>query len=267
MKEIAHGQHGIVYDLGDGTVLKWQHPNKPPEAIQIEAEVSHLAYRVGIPTPQFIGLKNEPNEKWIRYQKLNGIQLSRLILEHPWKLIWAIKQMAQILVQTHSVKVQGVPLIKESFERRIQEVVELSEDQKKRSRDMLSTLEDGDRLCHYDYHPSNLMVEDDKCYVIDWGSAKCGSPMADIAHTYILNKVDGILEDVPWFNRLLIRVMRNLYIELFLYFYSRYSSELTYREIKSGIKPWIIPVATARLTNYGDFETSALLQILKRAGL
>lgn len=267
MKQIAQGQQGVIYDVGDGTILKSYHPDTNPKSIQTEAEISHAAYSVGIPTPRLISIKNETTERWLRYKKIEGKQLSRIVLERPWRLIWATRQMAIIFVQIHSVKIQGVPSIMKSFERRILEAKELTIDQRDTALNLLSQLRDGDRLCHYDYHPGNLMVDGKTCYVIDWGSAKRGNPIADLAHAYVLNKVDGTLEDVPWFNRLLIRVMRNLYIELFLYLYGRYSHELTYREIKARIKRWIIPVAAARLTNYGDFETVALLHILKKAGV
>jgi aminoglycoside phosphotransferase (APT) family kinase protein len=51
---------------------------------------------------------------------------------------------------------------------------------------LLSTLETGTTLCHGDFHPGNLIDVGGKTSIIDWSSATTGSPLFDIAHTYLL---------------------------------------------------------------------------------
>lgn len=41
-------------------------------------------------------------------------------------------------------------------------------------------------LCHFDYHPENIIYHQDKPYIIDWNNAKLGNPVMDIASTYII---------------------------------------------------------------------------------
>lgn len=41
-------------------------------------------------------------------------------------------------------------------------------------------------LCHFDYHPENIMYHDNQPYIIDWTNAKLGNPVMDIASTYII---------------------------------------------------------------------------------
>lgn len=41
-------------------------------------------------------------------------------------------------------------------------------------------------LCHMDYHPLNVMYEDEKIRLIDWVNAKMGKPIWDYARTYVI---------------------------------------------------------------------------------
>jgi aminoglycoside phosphotransferase (APT) family kinase protein len=44
-----------------------------------------------------------------------------------------------------------------------------------------------DKLCHGDFHPSNIIITpDDKHYIIDWAHATQGNASADTARTYLL---------------------------------------------------------------------------------
>jgi Ser/Thr protein kinase RdoA (MazF antagonist) len=55
--------------------------------------------------------------------------------------------------------------------------------------DLLARLErmpDGDRLCHGDFHPFNILGLDANARVIDWLDATRGVPAADLCRTYVL---------------------------------------------------------------------------------
>lgn len=263
-KLIAEGHWGRVFDLGDSRVAKYFRADAHPMSIKLEAEVANVAFALGVPTPKPISFETEPEKGFIIFERVDGETLAQHILPRPWRIIWATKEMAKILAKTHSVQISGVHSVKSHFEERIQRATELTDVQKNKALEILSKLEDGDRLCHTDYHPGNVMVEGQICKVIDWGGATQGHPMADLTHTYVLNKVDGVLEEFSWAQRTLILAMRRLYVELFLLFYAKYSG-YRYRQIKAEIKRWIIPVAAARLASYGDFETPALLKVLKKS--
>ncbi len=51
----------------------------------------------------------------------------------------------------------------------------------------LSQLDDGSRgICHFDFHPGNLLVAPAGWVVIDWLSVATGPPLADVARTLLL---------------------------------------------------------------------------------
>src|SRR4030065_570068 len=50
----------------------------------------------------------------------------------------------------------------------------------------LESMPDGDRLCHGDFHPGNILLSRPEPIVIDWIDASIGSPLADVARSSIL---------------------------------------------------------------------------------
>ncbi len=52
--------------------------------------------------------------------------------------------------------------------------------------DRLSRLPVGNRICHGDFHPGNVLVAPTGSIVIDWYDAVCGCHVADVAQTCLL---------------------------------------------------------------------------------
>ena len=50
----------------------------------------------------------------------------------------------------------------------------------------LAAMPDGDRLCHGDFHPYNIMGPLGREVLIDWPNASQGDPTADVCRTYVL---------------------------------------------------------------------------------
>ena len=42
------------------------------------------------------------------------------------------------------------------------------------------------KLCHGNFEPKNVIINDEGTYVIDWGSARQGNASADVGRTYLL---------------------------------------------------------------------------------
>ncbi|MFD1910018.1 phosphotransferase family protein [Paenibacillus rhizoplanae] len=55
----------------------------------------------------------------------------------------------------------------------------------------LAELPDGEKLCHGDFHPDNILM-DDKLWVIDWMTGVRGNPAADVARSVIMFSIGGL---------------------------------------------------------------------------
>ena len=49
-----------------------------------------------------------------------------------------------------------------------------------------------DELCHGDYHPSNVIIQENgTVYIIDWSHVTQGNAAADAARTFLLFSMEG----------------------------------------------------------------------------
>jgi aminoglycoside phosphotransferase (APT) family kinase protein len=79
-------------------------------------------------------------------------------------------------------------------------------------------------ICHLDFHPLNLMVdENEELSVIDWSGAALGDRHADIANTLVLLRAPPIAPPETWLERLMIRFGGPLLAWLYL---RRYRQQL-----------------------------------------
>lgn len=264
-KLIATGYQGQVFDLGDGTVAKVFPPRTDVSEVQIEAEVAHFCAELGLSTPPVVGVKAEDGARVIRFEKVEGVTLTDMVMQSPWRMIWATQRMAQLFVNLHKIKVEGLRSMKKTLRDRIGRAPELSEWERDAALTSLEDLEDGNQLCHFDYHPGNVLVSKEQCFVIDWGDARSGAPLADITHALVLNRVDGDVQNAPLVNRVVVRWLRALYLELFIFFYARASEEYSYRQIKRGIRRWLLPIAAGRLLTKSAYEKRKLLGLVRKA--
>ena len=62
---------------------------------------------------------------------------------------------------------------------------------------VLVDLPHGDRLCHGDFHLGNLLGSWSTPFVIDWGDASQGDPIADVARTDLLLRLGELPHGAP----------------------------------------------------------------------
>ena len=56
----------------------------------------------------------------------------------------------------------------------------------------LEGMKNHDKLCHGDFNPSNIIINEDGRYsIIDWAHATQGNASADVARTYLLFSLAG----------------------------------------------------------------------------
>ena len=118
--------------------------------------------------------------------------------------------------------------IKEKFAKKLENATNIEENTKYELLERLNGMKNHTKLCHGDYHPSNVIVkEDGTIYVIDWAHVTQGNASADAARTYLLFSLDGHKETA----------------EKYLNFFSEKSAIP-----KSEIERWLPIVAATQMT-------------------
>jgi aminoglycoside phosphotransferase (APT) family kinase protein len=125
---------------------------------------------------------------------------------------------------------------------------------------VLDALPDGDRLCHGDYHPGNVLVAADKVAVIDWPNATRGVAEADHARTRLLLRWADPLPDTPLVSRALVAAGRMT----FAYAYARAYRDCSPQPLRQTAS-WLVVHAAARLAEGVEVEHATLISFLDRA--
>jgi aminoglycoside phosphotransferase (APT) family kinase protein len=125
---------------------------------------------------------------------------------------------------------------------------------------VLDGLPDGDRLCHGDYHPGNVLMAGDRVAVIDWPGAARGAPEADHVRTKLLLRwADPLPGTSPVF-RALITTGRSVFADSYARAYRRGASQPLRRS-----DSWLIVHAAARLSEGIEVEHPTLVAFLDRS--
>jgi aminoglycoside phosphotransferase (APT) family kinase protein len=125
---------------------------------------------------------------------------------------------------------------------------------------VLDRLPDGDRLCHGDYHPGNVLVAADRVGVIDWTNAARGVPEADHARTVLLLRWADPLPGTPLVSPALMAAGRSAFARRYARTYTR-GADGPLRQMDA----WLVVHAAARLSEGIDIEQPTLTGLLDRA--
>jgi aminoglycoside phosphotransferase (APT) family kinase protein len=124
--------------------------------------------------------------------------------------------------------------------------------------DELSSLPEGDRLCHGDFHPGNVIRAGDELVVIDWPNASRGDYHSDFARTTLMMMLGDPPPGSPWLIRFGARFLRGLLATAY---------ESAYREA-CAVDPdlhrrWETVRAIHRLQDAIDIERPKLLRLIQ----
>jgi aminoglycoside phosphotransferase (APT) family kinase protein len=104
----------------------------------------------------------------------------------PLQLPAYAQDLARLHLVLHGSPAPELPAQRGRLAHAIQAAKALPEAQRQRALQMLERLPDGDRLCHGDFHPDNVLLTARGPLVIDWMTAAQGHPAADVARTRLL---------------------------------------------------------------------------------
>jgi hypothetical protein len=259
-ERIAQGRTAEVYAWGDRQVLKLFYDWVPDSWVAREAEIGRMMTECQMPTPQLTGLHAVGNRKGILYERVEGRSMLNEFTARPWLVLRIARQFAALQSAIHQVDGAGLPELRPELEQTIQKVPNLPPELKEVALEALAGLPDGAALCHFDYHPGQVIITPGGPVVIDWMTARQGDPMADIARTIILLKAGKL----PYANRamrLAILLFRDLFCRIYLAHYLKLNPGAS----QSQIDRWMVPVAAGRLAEGIQGEGEFIFTILRAA--
>jgi thiamine kinase-like enzyme len=174
----------------------------------------------------------------------------------PWTILKRARSLAGLHVKINKQSITGLPSYKEGLRYAIGETPYLNEDLRNKTLALLDTLPDGQRLCHGDFHPGNVILTKDGPIVIDWMTARAGSPWMDVARTSLLLSIGP--KGAGKLVSPIIKIAIRLYYRAYL---NRYHTLVS--DTKNELKHWIPVIAAARLNEDIVPEREALIEMVK----
>jgi len=256
---IAQGRTADVYAWKPGQVLKLYHDWFERENIMYEAGIARAVHASGVPTPAPGEIIEVNGRIGLVYEEVKGISMLDAMQKAPWRAIQYGRHLAELHVKMHnSPSSAELPSQRRILIHKIQTAAALPASLKEAALSALQSLPDGDRVCHGDFHPANVLVTENGPVVIDWIDGSRGRPQADVARTTIISL--GAAATAQISNPLLkffVRLFHTVYLRR--YFTLRPHGKDEYRQ-------WLPVVAAARL-NENILELESWLVHQARMGL
>lgn len=182
-RRLGAGRIAEVFAWGDD-VVKLYGAGIGPEQAQREAAVLDGLRDTGLTVPQALGVIEVGGHWGLLMTRMRGRPLAEQMTGDG--LAAGVARLAELHRQVHGQHIAGLMPLKERLATRMQRVRQLDEATRARLLVRLARLPDGDRLCHGDFHPFNIMADGDHLAIIDWLDATSGPPAADVCRSYLL---------------------------------------------------------------------------------
>ena len=123
---------------------------------------------------------------------VEGKTISALMKEYPDKIDHYLDLFVKVQLVVLENEVPMLNRIKEKFREKLENSDNIDENIKYELLQRLEGMKNHKKLCHGDFNPSNVIVQEDgTVYVIDWSHVTQGNASADAARTYLLFSMDG----------------------------------------------------------------------------
>jgi thiamine kinase len=254
-KLIYRGRTAERYAWTEGTILKLFVAGFPASLIDREIAGTSTASAAGIPTPRLEEVVTVEGRRGLVLQRLQGHTMLTALAHEPTRVAHYAGVFAELQSLIHSCHAAELPPQREDLARHVARAGVIA----RIKGDALATLEqlpDGDRLCHCDLHPGNVLVTDQGAYVFDWSFAASGAPASDAARTALLLRIadapPGAFQ-VTWVER----EARDRFYRAWLKRYRELQPEAA-----EALWSWLLPVAVARLADDIAVERPRLLALI-----
>lgn len=254
---IAKGRTAEVYEWGDRQVLKLFYAWCPPEWVDREARVAEALSMTSVPSPKFYGRVCADGRDGILFERVEGVSLLRQMMSSPFRIGEYARKMAELHSCIRAQSATTLPQLRDSLRKSILEAA-LDDGLKQWALAILETLPDGFRLCHFDFHPDQIIVTSDGPMVLDWMTAFQGDAQADVARTLILLNI-GNVSHLGWLTRIVVGIGRRHMKRAYFRETIRRSPEMNIEIIHK----WMIPIAAARLNEQIKEEEQTILRYLR----
>jgi len=258
---LGQGNTAEIYEWETDKILKLYRKGLPETLCIDEFNATKSVYDLLQITPRPFEIVHVDSRVGAVYERITGKTMLKEMVSKPWKFGQYSNKLAQCHVNIQKSVDFKLTTVKEKLKRDIDAAPLLSDIEKQRIYLYLDSLPDGSMLCHFDFHPDNIMLSNDRHIIIDWMTACKGDKLSDVARTgVILN-----FSEIPRVPRLVNLIFRRLKKKVYNDYLKEYL-KITNVSV-AEIKKWEMPIAAARLREWIPEKEQQKLLIFVRENL
>lgn len=256
---IARGRTAEIFTWSENQVLKLFYDWVAPESVYREFENTRQASQAGAAVPQVFEVNHQGNRHGIVYELVSGPTMLQGLISKPWKVKQLSRELADLHFSIHQIPFDGMTSYRDRWLSDIEQVPDLPVAVKEKLIADVLQIPEGNQLCHFDFHPDQVVYSQRGAVILDWMTATHGNPAADIARTQILLTI-GKPPDSSWWLGILASILGNLAN----YYYQERYLELNPAITKEMIRTWLSPMAAVRLLEKIEHEAPRLIKIIRK---
>jgi tRNA A-37 threonylcarbamoyl transferase component Bud32 len=236
------GNTASVYAWGKSEVIKIFHDqNGAIYEVTKEAQNAEIINKLNLRAPRFSGIIEYEGNTCLIYEKVEGTTMLSYIEPTKISVSYYAKLMAQLHFELHQVEIDINSNLKNELTKSIKNTQVITEPEKTIVLDILGRLPEGKVLCHYDFHPGNIILSPNGPVIIDWLNTLVGHQLADVTRTFMMIDSTVLPPNAPTW--LIERDYRELFGKEYLGEYFKLSGI-----IQSTLDYWLVPTLAARIS-------------------
>ncbi|MFI2489107.1 phosphotransferase [Promicromonospora kroppenstedtii] len=254
---IGVGREAEVYAWGADAVVKLYRDGFDGHRAEAAALAALAGHRVA---PDLVEVVEREGRPGLVLERVAGADMLDVLRRRPWQ----VRSLARVLAETHLAVHEvaapaDLPDVRQVLAARLGDA-SLSRELRGFALRLLDGLPSGDRLCHGDYHPGNVMVSGERVSVIDWPNAARGVPESDHARAVLLLQWADALPAGGLVSRGFVAAGRSMLTRGYALAYAD-GADRPLRDLEH----WLVVHAAARLSEGVPEERARLLDWLVRA--
>ena len=182
---IGSGRTAVIYAWDSGRALKLFRPDWARDAEE-EYAATRLAGERGAPAPEVFGIEEVEGRPGVVMERVDGESMLASMVRKPWRARGYARLLAEMQWALHQLPGAGLRDQKGTLRHDIERGLALTEVERASVLDLLDRMPAGDRLCHWDFHPDNIIMTARGPVIIDWITAQAGNPVADFGRSTVL---------------------------------------------------------------------------------
>jgi len=185
---LAVGNVAEIFEWGSRVLKLYKSAAAKPAAFR-EAALHAAAEAVGLPVPRVWSVQKVEGRWGLVFDRVSQASFAEQMLDKPGEIPRYLECMVRLHMRIHAHQATQFASLKDRLVANIAATPRLDERRKQDLLAGIAEMPDGDRLCHGDFHPMNVLGDAEHPVVIDWPDARRGDPAADACRSYLLMKL------------------------------------------------------------------------------